>query len=64
MADRDKIRDAIAEAIGSDIYWCSRVWEAWSAGTMAPDDFVPVAESDEFLDDLTDAVMKVLGDEV
>lgn len=36
--------DAVADPIGSDSYDCTRVWGAWSYGTMGPDDFAPIAE--------------------
>lgn len=39
----DAVVDAVAEAIGG-AYDCMRVWEAWSVGTMGPDDFQPVAD--------------------
>lgn len=35
--------DAVAAALG-DAYDCGRVWNAWSYGTMGPDDFSQVSE--------------------
>lgn len=32
------------------LYWCSRVWSAWSFGTMGPDDFEPAWENDDAID--------------
>lgn len=43
--DVDALTDMIASALG-DTYHCTRVWEAWSVGTMGEDDFEPVSESD------------------
>lgn len=34
---------------------CTRVWEAWSVGTMGQDDFVPITER---IDDLVDAAIE------
>jgi hypothetical protein len=50
------VRDAIAAALG-DTYDCTRVWSAWGVGTMGPDDFVPVAEDDERMHELTIAAL-------
>ena len=38
----DSVIDAVAEALG-DAYDCTRVWAAWSHGTMGPDDFHIIA---------------------
>lgn len=41
-------RDALAELINShmtSVYHCTRVWEAWSYGTMSESDFKPADES-------------------
>ncbi|MFM0608743.1 hypothetical protein PQR05_29855 [Paraburkholderia sediminicola] len=59
--NRTKIRDAIAESLGG-AYDCLRVWSAWGVGTMGPDDFTLVADSDERLDEITDAAMLAMGD--
>lgn len=39
--DRQFLADALADELG-DSYDCTRVWSAWSYGTMGADDFVPV----------------------
>jgi len=35
-----------------DNYACTRVWEAWSYGTMTEDDFVPMDEDEDIVNDL------------
>lgn len=60
-ADREKLRDALAEALGDSTYCCTRVWNAWNVGTMGPDDFVLAAEDDEVLDGLTAAALLVVA---
>lgn len=35
---------AVSEALGPDSFDCTRVWSAWSYGTMGPDDFVETRE--------------------
>jgi len=51
---RQKAMDAVADELG-DAYDCMRVWEAWSYGTMGPDDFWPVANSEDRVADITTA---------
>ena len=52
-------KDAVAEALG-DAYDCTRVWSAWSYGTMSQDDFFLVAEDAGRLGEIVDAVIKAL----
>ena len=54
----EKFRDAITSCLTS-VYVCTRVWSAWSYGTMSQDDFIEASET-EFLDDLVGAVMGVI----
>lgn len=56
---REAVCEAVAEALG-DAYDCTRVWSAWSYGTMGPDDFAPVAEDDSRVAEIADAAIKVL----
>ena len=55
-----RLRDALSEALG-ETYVCSRVWSAWSHGTMRQDDFAPAAEDDCVLDNLVGAVASALA---
>lgn len=59
-SQREAVREAIAGALG-EAYDCTRVWSAWSYGTMGPDDFSLVAEDDGRLDEITEAVCEVLA---
>jgi len=59
----EKADEAIREALGS-AYDCMRVWSAWGVGTMGPGDFWPVADSDERVAEIRDAVAAALGFEV
>lgn len=56
----EKADEAIREALG-DASDCMRVWDAWSYGTMGPDDFWPVAESDERVAEIRNATAVALG---
>lgn len=38
--------DAELDRLLADVYACTRVWEAWSYGTMTEADFEPAAETD------------------
>lgn len=59
-ATREAMRDAIAEALG-DAYDCTRVWSAWSIGTMTQDDFQLVTDDEERLEEIVDAALSVLA---
>jgi hypothetical protein len=56
---RIKLRDAFAEVLG-DAYDCTRVWSAWSVGTMTEDDFSPISESEDRLEEFVSAVLSVI----
>lgn len=43
LALREKIADHLKAEFG-DTYDCTRVWEAWSVGTMTDEDFEPVTD--------------------
>ena len=58
--DREKVRDAIAEALGDMIFCCTRQWSAWRYGTMSQNDFVLASEDDGILDELTDAAVSAI----
>ena len=53
---RESVIEAIAEALGN-AYDCTRVWSAWSYGTMSQDDFSLVAEDRSRLEEIADAAM-------
>ena len=48
----EAVQQAIADAIG-DACDCTRVWEAWSVGTMTQDDFVLVTDDPDRLHEIT-----------
>lgn len=52
---RDELVEAVAECCG-DMYWCQRVWSAWSYGTMSQDDFIPADDCEDFLNDVAKSV--------
>lgn len=54
---RERVREALVEAIGGDAYDCTRVWEAWSVGTMTDDDFEPIISNDERMEELVSAAL-------
>lgn len=56
----EAVRDAIAASLG-DTYDCTRVWSAWSVGTMSQDDFVPVVENDDRLQEIAEAALDASG---
>jgi hypothetical protein len=46
---RQAVIEAVAGALGGCAYDCTRVWSAWSYGTMSQDDFSLVAGDDSRL---------------
>jgi len=57
---REAVHQAVAEALGSGAYDCTRVWSAWSCGTMGSDDFVPVAEDSDRVAEIADAAIEAI----
>lgn len=55
-----RIDDAITEALG-DAMDCTRVWSAWSYGTMGENDFVRVADDQGRVIEIRDAVLRVVS---
>lgn len=53
---RQAVIDAVASALG-DAYDCTRVWSAWSYGTMSQDDFSLITEDDSRLAEIADAAI-------
>ena len=58
---KERLRDAIAETLGDSAYDCTRVWSAWSVGTMGPDDFAPIVDDDERLSEIVCAALDALN---
>lgn len=56
---RTVLRDSLASGL-TLAYGCSRVWSAWSVGTMSQDDFYPASECDDLLDELCDLAIAAL----
>ena len=54
---RAELIDYLRQEFG-DTYDCTRVWSAWSYGTMGEDDFDPVSNR---IDDIADAILALLS---
>lgn len=59
MPDREKLLGVIREEL-KGLYYCCRVWRAWSDGTMTENDFEP-AEDGDFAAYIADAVQAALS---
>jgi hypothetical protein len=57
---REAVHQAVAEALGSGAYDCTRVWGAWQVGTMGEDDFVLVAEDSDRVAEIADAAIEAI----
>lgn len=61
-AIRDDIRTALVRVLDSqEALHCTRVWEAWSYGTMTEDDFAAVTQDEASIDELVEAVAAAIG---
>jgi hypothetical protein len=54
--DREKAADNLADILTGS-YDCVRVWSAWHVGTMSQNDFWPIADDSDRLNELIDAVV-------
>lgn len=57
--DREAIASALLSSLGT-VYDCNRVWDAWSYGTMGPDDFVPLDTQQDRIEEVVDAIIGAL----
>lgn len=48
---------AVREALGGMAFDCTRVWSAWSYGTMTDSDFVQIADDDARVDEIARAAI-------
>ena len=60
-ADRDKLAEAFAEYLGTEVYWCHRDYSAWAHGTMSLDDFWLARDDDEVIDSLIEIALESAG---
>ncbi|SNR98887.1 hypothetical protein SAMN05192560_2101 [Methylobacillus rhizosphaerae] len=60
QSERESAIHRLAEAIGPDTYDCMRVWGAWFHGSMCRDDFIPVINDEDRLNEITEAVIAPL----
>lgn len=56
--------DAVAEAIGTSTYDCTRVWEAWFVGTMTYQDFIPLTDDADRLHEIATAAYEAAKGEL
>lgn len=56
---KERVREALRVEL-SDALYCSRTWNAWSYGTMRADDFVPVSDMDDYIDQIANSVLLAL----
>ena len=61
-AQLEAVTSAIEKVLdGQDALHCTRVWEAWGYGTMSEDDFSPVTNDAEAVNEIASAVLEALG---
>ena len=58
----EAVTNAIEKVLdGQGALHCTRVWEAWGYGTMSEDDFSPVTNDAEAVNEIASAVLEALG---
>ena len=50
MNNREEVKRELAEYFEDSVYWCTRVPEAWSYGTMTLEDFEPAWGDSEIIE--------------
>jgi hypothetical protein len=59
---RDHVKAALVDHLRTtEALYCTRDWSAWGYKTMTEDDFVPYADEDATIDELTDAVIAAIA---
>lgn len=64
----EEIRNRVANALydvleGQEVMHCTRVWEAWSYGTMSEDDFDLVVNDTAAMEEIIENVVSVFAGE-
>lgn len=54
MKTREEVTQELSEYFKDSVYWCERVPEAWSYGTMSLEDFIPAWDDDDILESVLD----------
>ena len=57
-----KLRELLEECLSETVFTCSRVWEAWSYGTMGEDDFAPAWEDEELIENIISTTFQNIFD--
>lgn len=56
---KERLKNTLREQL-DDALVCTRVWDAWSVGTMSEDDFECLAYDDEYIEQLANAILLTL----
>jgi hypothetical protein len=56
---KGRLRDALRNNLRGALF-CTRVWDAWSVGTMSENDFVDVTEDDNFIEGTVNEILLAL----
>lgn len=61
---RNKVSNALYNVLeGQEAMHCTRVWEAWSYGTMSDDDFDLVVNDTDAMEEIIESVVRALTGE-
>lgn len=64
MRNREQVKEELAAYFEDSVYWCGRVPEAWSYGTMTIEDFSPAWDDEDILESILEICEGTLADHV
>ena len=67
MSEKQTFEDKLTDLVNSSLcglYWCDRVWSAWSYGTMTEDDFYPAEDDDNIGPELISNILAAHNSEI
>ncbi len=56
---KERLKNTLREQL-NDALQCTKTRTTWSVGTMSDDDFESIADNDQFIDELADAILLTL----
>lgn len=56
---KERLKDTLCKQL-DDVLICTRTWDAWRYNTMSEDDFEWFAQSEEWIEQLADAILTTL----
>ena len=58
MTLKKQLEPFLSEAF-QNIYYCERVWSAWSYNTMSIEDFSPIFEDEDIFNEIVESIIEL-----